>query len=122
MARASNLATNNAIAGVFAAAQPTPSTTNTWVSLHTGDPGTTGANEYSPAVTRIQFSVGSPSSGAIANTATMTFTTNGASAVTYIGAWDAVTAGNYRIGAALASPVTATSIAFAAGAISFTAT
>lgn len=120
MARASNLATNNAIAGVFAAAQPTPSTTNTWVSLHTADPGTTGASEYA-GVTRIQFSVGSPASGAIANTATMTFTTSGATAVPYIGSWDALTTGNYRIGAALASPVTAVTITFAAGAISFSA-
>lgn len=120
MARASNLATNNAIAGVFAASQPTPSTTNTWVSLHTGDPGTTGASEYA-GVTRIQYSVGSPSSGSISNTATMTFTTSGASPVTYVGTWDAVTTGNYRIGAALTSPVTAVTITFAASSLSFSA-
>lgn len=121
MARASALATNNAIAGVFAATQPTPSTTNTWVSLHTADPGTTGASEYA-GVTRLQFSVGAPAAGAVSNTATMTFTTSGATAVTYVGTWDAVTAGNYRIGAALGSPVTAASIQFAVGAISFSAT
>lgn len=121
MARASALATNNAIAGVFAATQPTPSTTNTWISLHTADPGTTGATEYA-GVTRQQFSVGAPSAGAVANTAIMTFTTSGASAVNHIGSWDAVTAGNYRIGAALGSPVTATTITFAVGAIQFTAT
>ena len=120
MARASALATNNAIAGVFAAAQPTPSTTNTWVSLHTADPGTTGASEYA-GVTRQQYSVGSPSGGSISNTATMTFTTSGATAVTHIGTWDAVSAGNYRIGAALAASVTATTITFAPSAASFTA-
>lgn len=120
-ALASNLATNNAIAGVFAASQPTPSTTNTWISLHTASPGTTGASEYA-GVTRVQFSVGSPSAGAIANTGAMSFTTSGASAVTHIGSWDALTTGNYRIGAALTSPVTAASITFAVGAISFTAT
>jgi hypothetical protein len=118
MARASALAENNAIAGVFAASQPTPSTTNTWVSLHTADPGTTGASEYA-GVTRQQYSVGSPSAGSISNTATMTFSTSGASAVTHIGTWDAVTTGNYRVGAALASSVTATSITFAAGAAAF---
>jgi hypothetical protein len=120
MALASALATNNAIAGVFAAAQPTPSTTNTWVSLHTATPGTTGASEYA-GVTRIQYSVGSPSAGAISNTGTLTFTTSGASAVTHIGTWDAVTAGNYRIGAALAASVTAVTITFAAGAAQFSA-
>lgn len=120
MARAAALAENNAIAGVFAAAQPTPSTTNTWGSLHTADPGTTGASEYA-GVTRIQFSVGSPSAGAISNTGAMTFTTSGATAVPFVGTFDAVTAGNYRIGAALASSVTATTITFAVGAFQFTA-
>lgn len=120
MALAGSLATNNAIAGVFAASQPTPSTTNTWVSLHTATPGTTGASEYA-GVTRQQYSVGSPSAGAVSNTATMTFTTSGASAVTHIGTYDAVTSGNYRIGAALASPVTAVTITFAVGSCQFSA-
>jgi hypothetical protein len=120
MARASALATNNAIAGVFAASQPTPSTTSTWISLHTADPGITGASEYA-GVTRQQYSVGSPSGGSITNTATASFTTSGASAVNHIGSWDAVTTGNYRIGAALASPVTAVTITFAVGSQTFSA-
>ncbi len=120
MALASNLATNNAIAGVFAAAQPTPSTTNTWCSLHTATTGTTGAAEYA-GVTRQQYSVGSPANGSITNTATITFTTSGATAVTHLGTFDAVTAGNFRIGAALASPVTASSITLAVGAATFSA-
>lgn len=119
-ALASNLATNNALAGVFAATQPTPSTTNTWGSLHTATPGTTGASEYA-GVTRIQYSVGTPSAGSITNTATATFTTSGASACTHFGTWDAVTAGNYRIGAALTSPVTAVTVTFAVGTQTFTA-
>lgn len=121
MALASNLATNNAVAGVFAAAQPTPSTTSTWIGLHTATTGTTGASEYA-GVTRIQYSVGSPAAGVITNTGAMAFTTSGASAVTHVGAWDAVTAGNFRIGAALGTPVTAASITFAIGTISWTAT
>jgi hypothetical protein len=121
MALASNLATNNAIAGVFAAAQPTPSTTNTWCSLHTATTSTTGASEYA-GVTRQQYSVGSPSAGAVTNTATATFTTSGASAVTHLGTWDAVSSGNFRIGAALSSPVTAVTITFAVGSQTFSAT
>jgi hypothetical protein len=120
MSLAAALAENNAIAGVFASSQPTPSTTSTWVSLHTATTGTTGASEYA-GVTRVQYSVGSPSAGVIANTATATFTTSGASAVTHIGTWDALTTGNFRIGAALASSVTAASITFAVGAQSFSA-
>ena len=121
MALASNLATNNAIAGVFAASQPTPSTTSSWGSLHTATTGTTGAAEYA-GVTRIQYSVGSPSGGSITNTAIATFTTSGASAVTHLGMWDALTTGNFRIGAALTSSVTAVTITFAVGAQTFTAT
>lgn len=121
MARAAALAENNAIAGVFAATQPTPSTSNTWIALHTADPGTTGASEYA-GVTRIQYSVGSPSAGAISNTGILTFTTSGASAVLGVGAWDAVTAGNYRLGALLSSNVTAVTITFAVGACAFSCT
>jgi hypothetical protein len=122
MARASAQAENRALAGIFASATPTVSTTSHWVSLHTADPGTTGASEVSGGgYARIQFSVGTPSAGSVANTGTMTFTTAGATAVTHIGTYDAVTAGNYEIGAALASSVTATTITFAVGAISFSA-
>ena len=120
MALAAALAENNAIAGVFAASQPTPSTTSTWCSLHTATTGTTGAAEYA-GVTRIQYSVGSPSAGSITNTATATFTTSGATAVTHLGTWDAVTTGNFRMGAALSSSVTAATITFAVGAQTFSA-
>ena len=121
MALASALATNNAIAGVFAATQPTQSTTNTWCSLHTATTGTTGAAEYA-GVTRQQYSVGAPAAGSVTNTAIATFTTSGATAVTHLGTWDAVTTGNFRIGAALTTPVTAVTITFAIGAQTFTAT
>jgi hypothetical protein len=122
MARASAQAENRALAGIFAASAPTVSTTSHWVSLHTADPGTTGASETSGGgYARIQFSVGTPASGACSNTGTMTFTTAGSTAVTHIGTYDAVTAGNYEIGAALASSVTAVTITFAVGAISFSA-
>src|SRR5437764_6566418 len=120
MARATVAAENRAISGVFATTTPTPSTTGYWMSLHTADPGTTGASEYA-GVTRIQFPAGTASGGALSNTATMTFTTSGASAVTHIGIWDAATAGNYVIGAALTSNVTAASVQFAAGQASFSA-
>lgn len=120
MARASTTAENRAISGVFAATTPTPSTTSYWMSLHTGDPGTTGASEYS-GVTRQQFPAGTASGGAISNTSAVNFTTDGTTAVTHIGIWDAATAGNYVIGAALSSSVTAASIQFASGQASFSA-
>src|SRR6185312_8797458 len=118
MARASATAENKALAGIFAASAPTVSATSHWVSLHTADPGTTGASETSGGgYARIQFSVGTPSGGSCSNTGTMTFTTAGTTAITHIGTYDAATAGNYEVGAALASSVTAVTITFAAGAI-----
>jgi hypothetical protein len=51
----------------------------------------------------------------------MTFSTLGSVQVTHIGTYDASTSGNYEIGAQLNSPVTAASITFAVGAISFSA-
>jgi hypothetical protein len=121
VARASAAGENRAIAGVFAAAAPTVSATSTWISLHTADPGTTGATEYA-GVTRQQYPAGSPTAGVVSNTAALTFTTSGATAVTHIGVWDAVTAGNYLVGSALGSPVTAASITFAIGQASFSVT
>jgi len=120
MARASAAAENKAISGVFAATTPTPSATSTWISLHTADPGTTGASEYA-GVTRLQFPAGTATGGVISNTAALTFTTSGATPVTHIGIWDAATAGNYLLGAPLGSSVTATSVQLAVGAATFAA-
>jgi hypothetical protein len=120
MARASTAAENRAISGVFATTTPTPSTTGYWMSLHTADPGTTGASEYA-GVTRLQFPSGTASGGALSNTSALNFTTSGATPVTHIGIWDAVSAGNFVIGSALSSSVTAASIQFAIGQASFSA-
>jgi hypothetical protein len=126
MARASATAENNALAGIFAASAPTASATSNWGSLHVGDPGTTGASENanSGSYARIQYSAGTPASGAISNTGAMTFTTGGTVAVTHVGTWTSATygAGTYNVGAALTSPVTAVTITFAVGAISFSVT
>lgn len=125
MALASTTAENNALAGIFAASAPTASATSNWTSLHSATPGTTGASENANtgSYARIQFSAGTPSSGAISNTGSETFTTGGTVAVTHVGHWTSATyaAGTYNIGAALASSVTAVTITFAVGAISFAA-
>lgn len=81
------------------------------LSLHTADPGTTGASEYS-GVTRqaVSWSAG-------ANTNAQTFTTSGATAVPYMGGYSAVTAGTYELGFVLGSSVTAVTITAAIGAV-----
>ena len=93
-----------------------------FVQCHTGaGTGTTGANEYA-GVTRQASSWGAASSGAKANTTALTFTTSGATPVTQLGMWSALTTGTFGIGAPLGASVTAATITVAAGAISLTAT
>jgi hypothetical protein len=123
MARASAQAENRALSGIFASSSPTVSTTSHWVSLHVADPGTTGASENAGtgSYARQQYSVSTPSAGACSNTGAITFSTLGSVQVTHIGTYDAVSAGNYEIGAQLNSPVTAASITFAVGAVAFSA-
>ena len=118
MARSSVAAQNLALAGVFAATAPTASATSTWVSLHTADPGPTGANEYA-GVTRVQFSAGTPTGGVISNTTLIVFATSGSTPVTHVGVWTALTGGTYLLGAILLAPLTATGFSFPVGAINF---
>lgn len=53
----------------------------------------------------------------MSNTNPITVPTAGSTAANYAQIYDAATAGNYRIGMPLASPVTAQSITFAVGAV-----
>lgn len=83
------------------------------VSLHTGDPGTTGANEVlvatDAAYVRKSATFGAAASGQSANTGALTWTADAAATtyvVTHIGVWDAATAGNFIVGGALAVPET----------------
>ena len=91
------------------------------VSLHTASPSTTGANENanSGSYARQACSWNAASGGSKTNSTSLTFSTLGTVAVTHIGTWSSATygAGNYAIGAALGSSVTAASITIAAGAI-----
>jgi hypothetical protein len=92
-----------------------------FASCHTGSPSTTGLLEYA-GVTRLAATWNAAGSGAKTNLGTLSFTTSGASAVTDFGFWSLVSSGVFGIGAHLSSPVTATTITVAAGAISLTAT
>jgi len=116
MARIATSQLNAAIAAALV-----PGTTY-YLSLHSADPGTTGASEFSGGTYARQAIVfGSASSGAIASNAAIAVPNAGSTAATHIGIWTASTAGTYYAGAALASSVTAASITFASGAITFTA-
>ena len=114
MARASVAATNAAIQAVL----PTPGTQ--FLTLHSADPGTTGATEFT-TVTRVAYAASAAASGAVSNTASISVSNGGTQSATFIGIWSALTAGAYTIGAPIGSPVTAATITFAVSAAQFTA-
>lgn len=116
MARASQAAGVAAIQAVLPAAGPW------YLDLSNTDPGTAGATGL--ATTRQTFTASAGTAAipsVVSNTNAITVPTAGSTAAVYAQIFDAATAGNYRIGAALASSVTATSITFAIGAVQFSA-
>lgn len=82
--------------------------TSVYVSLHTGDPGDTGANEVSGgsyARANATSSFPAASSGSSANDVAIQYTTASGSwsTVSHCGLWDAVTTGNFLGGGSLSS-------------------
>lgn len=112
MALMSTAAANQGLDGLA-----TPTNLLAYVSLHTASPATTGVNEMA-SVTRQACSWNTASGGTKTNSSALTFTTPGTNAGTHFGTNSAATSGQYGIGGALASPVTATTITVAAGALS----
>jgi hypothetical protein len=75
-----------------------------WISLHTADPGTTGASEAG-SVTRQQSVWGAAAAG-IATGAEVTFAAIPAAGYTHWGCWSAVSAGTFRHGNVLTPAMT----------------
>ena len=94
---------NDVISKVLRNTNFTPAST-IYVSIHTANPGETGANENS-AYTGDRKSVAfdAPSNGTTQNTGAVTFASMPAITVTHIGLWDAATGGNFIWGGALDS-------------------
>jgi hypothetical protein len=96
-----------------------------YVSLHTGDPSTTGANELSGNgyVRQLMEFNAAGADGITENTNIETFgpaTPSGWAEVTYFGLWSAETVGTFRGGFQLTTPQTVAagnSAKFAAGAL-----
>lgn len=88
----------------------------TYISLHTADPGGTGASEVSGgSYARVQVNQdgatqpywNTAATSAMDNNGAITFPEGGADAsVTHVGMWDAATAGNFLRGGALDSSFT----------------
>lgn len=72
--------------------------TNTYVKLHTGDPGASGATNASANTTRVILAWSAASAGAKAITATLpqwAAWASGTETITDVSLWDAITAGNF---------------------------
>ena len=101
-----------------------PSSWAAELSLHTADPGTTGAHEdigdggYSRPSVSWNQPYGNPRQ--MVNSSSVMFSLGGSTAVSYFGTWD--TTNHFIIGGALSSAITSTSVTFAAGAITIYAT
>lgn len=77
-----------------------------WISLHTGDPGTTGANEASGGSYGRQQSAHGAASSGVATGAEVTFAGLIAASYTHFGYWSASTSGTFRHGNALTPSMT----------------
>lgn len=89
--------------------QATYSPAALYVSLHTADPGETGAAEatggsYARQLATTSFALAS--AGAVSSDTAISFTDMPATTITHVGVWDAVTAGNFLWGATLSASKT----------------
>lgn len=82
-----------------------------WLSLHTTDPGATGAGELAGVVRQsILTSFATPASnGQLLNTVAVVFNNPPNGTVNYLGVWDAQTGGNFVQGGPLSQSVTTSS-------------
>jgi hypothetical protein len=108
----------------------TPLTTTAYVSLHTGDPGDTGANEVSGGAYARQGPITFTNAGnnptVASNSAILTFPVATAAwgTISYFGLWSAATAGVFRGSGALITPGPVNNgdtARFLAGALTITA-
>lgn len=111
-------------AGLDAAQNAIIATATTYyLSLHTGSPGTTGANEGTDGRKAITFAASSSGSQASNDTQTWASAVGGQT-YSYFGIWSASTGGTFVRGGSLTSNITpgaGAQISVASGAITFTA-
>lgn len=77
-----------------------------YVSLHTADPGATGADEVAGgSYARVQAAFSAAASGAVSNSGNIDHTGMPAATVTHAGLWDASSGGNFLWGGPLGSSI-----------------
>lgn len=105
---------NKLLDHIFRATTYTSPGTSLYTSLHTADPGLTGASEVpsTNAYARVQVTTwDSPSDGATANTSAITYpipTPSSWATVSYFGIWDAATSGNFLLSANMDASIATT--------------
>lgn len=118
------------LSSVGEAAVLTPLTTTAYVSLHTADPGNTGASEVSgnayARIGPVTFANAGSNPTVASNSAIVTFpvATGSWGTVAYFGVWDAATVGNFRGSGALTTAKAVNNgdtARFIAGALTITA-
>jgi hypothetical protein len=81
-----------------------------FLSLHTADPGNTGASEYTTYTgTRPAIAFTAASGQSCPNTSQIDFAAMGATTITHIGLWTATSAGTFKGGGALSASKTTAS-------------
>lgn len=99
MSRASNTYLNAALDGAVA--------TTAFLSIHTADPGTTGASEVSGgSYARQAVSWSAAASGVKSNSASTSTPIPISTTISFFGTWSLVTAGVYAIGGPLSATIT----------------
>lgn len=83
-------------------------TTNwAYLSLHSADPGTTGASEISGGTyARVAVTWTAASASQVTNSAALSINCPASTTVSYFGIWSAITVGTYMVGGALSPAVT----------------
>ena len=97
-----------------------------YVSLHTADPGTTGASEVTGGTyARVAVSWNAASSGSVTQSGALSINLPASTTASYFGVWSASSSGTYYIGGALSPSITtgasAGVVTIAAGSLSVSA-
>lgn len=112
----------NAVANILRNVAPS-TYVNVYLSLHTGDPGATGASEVTGgSYVRKVCALTAAANKHTDNSSLIRFDLMPACTITHLGLWDASTAGNFLVGGALSgSSVIASgaSVEFAVGAVDY---
>jgi len=110
MAQIGDFAENALLDAIFNTTSYAPAAI--YMSLHTADPGDTGASEVtggSYARQNVTTSFAAASGGSVSSNALIEWTNMPATTVTHIGVWDASTSGNFLWGGTLTASKTTNS-------------